>query len=454
MADTDQFSSEALGDDQIDVTPTRALFVEMLTRDILLSRAVIDLVDNSVDGARRLRPEANQELSGLEIKIVLDREHFSIADNCGGIGIDIARHYAFRFGRAKGMKSTPNSVGQFGVGMKRALFKFGHKFEVLSTTRIDRFELRVDVDFWEQEQGPWRFTFEKVETNLQLPESETGTTIIVRPLRSNTASQFGDRQFQNALAREIQAAQQQYIDRGLRIVFNGKGLIATPWKLTQGAGIEPMHAEDEIRLPSGGLISRRIYVGVSESSPQAAGWYVFCNGRMILEADQSEVTGWETAADQEGVTVPKFHGQFARFRGYLFLDSTDASLLPWNTTKTGVEADSEVWRNTYLMMRNSMRPVIDFLNRLDREIDLPENERSLTRSMKSAATKPIRTLPNRPTFAWPQTVVAQRRPGMTSIQISRPKEQVEALCKALDARSNVHLGELLFDTAFQDYVSK
>jgi hypothetical protein len=54
--------------------------------------------------------------------------------------------------------------------------------------------------------------------------------------------------------------------------------------------------------------------------------------------------------EEQGVTMPKFHGQFARFRGYVFLDAEDASLLPWNTTKTGVDTDTDVWRNTYLKM--------------------------------------------------------------------------------------------------------
>ena len=39
-------------DDEIDVEPTKALFVDMLTRDILLNRAVLDLIDNSVNRCR------------------------------------------------------------------------------------------------------------------------------------------------------------------------------------------------------------------------------------------------------------------------------------------------------------------------------------------------------------------------------------------------------------------
>lgn len=273
--------ADDIQDDEIDVSPTRALFVEMLTRDIQLDRAVLDLVDNSVDGAKRLRPGEDADYSGLEVTISLDGDSFEIRDNCGGIGIDIARQYAFRFGRAKGMPVTPGSVGQFGVGMKRALFKFGHGFEVKSTTTHDRFTLKVDVDAWENEEGSWRFVFDSVDTDLEVPAEDTGTVIVTAPLRDDASNQFGSKGFRNSLGRQIESSQQQYIDRNLRIVFDGKTLIASPWKLVRGQGIEPMYVEDEIETKRGS-VKRRIYAGIGKSSPQEAGWYVFCNGRLVL----------------------------------------------------------------------------------------------------------------------------------------------------------------------------
>lgn len=438
-----------LSEDEIDVTPTRALFVEMLTRDIQLDRAVLDLVDNSIDGAKRLRPGPDADLAGLEIKIVIDGERFEIHDNCGGIGIDTARYYAFRFGRAKGMTATPGSVGQFGVGMKRALFKFGHKFEVLSKTHSDRFELRVDVDAWEQEEGAWRFAFDESETGLNLNEEETGTDIVVTPLRPDAKSQFGSISFRNSLGRQIEAAQQQYIDRNLRIVFDGKTLLATPWQLLRGQGIEPMHSQSDIELAKG-IVKRRIFAGIGRSSPQEAGWYVFCNGRMILSADQSRLTGWERGDDEESVTVPKFHGQFARFRGYVFLDAEDASLLPWNTTKTGVDADTDVWRNTYSEMRRAMRPIIDFLNKLDSENDNPRTQRPLSEAVTRAMLCGVRTITRAGPFVAPELPKGPKPPPWTSIQFSRLKSQVDELKEFYGARTNGELGGMLFDESYSE----
>jgi hypothetical protein len=39
---------------EIDAEPTKAFFIDMLTRDIPLDQAILDLVDNCVDGAKAL----------------------------------------------------------------------------------------------------------------------------------------------------------------------------------------------------------------------------------------------------------------------------------------------------------------------------------------------------------------------------------------------------------------
>src|SRR5206468_348474 len=131
---------------RINASPTKEFFIYMLTRDIPLTRAILDLVDNSVDGARRMR--ANGDFTGLSVRMELDRTHFKIADNCGGIPVDIARNYAFRFGRPREAPATPGSVGQFGVGMKRTFFKLGRHFKVASVTASSRFTIDIDVERW------------------------------------------------------------------------------------------------------------------------------------------------------------------------------------------------------------------------------------------------------------------------------------------------------------------
>ena len=50
-------------DKVVKASPTKEFFVNMLVRDILLKQAIIELIDNSIDGARSIRK--NNQYSGL-----------------------------------------------------------------------------------------------------------------------------------------------------------------------------------------------------------------------------------------------------------------------------------------------------------------------------------------------------------------------------------------------------
>jgi len=80
-----------------------------------------------------------------------------------------------------------HSIGQFGVGMKRALFKIGKKFSITSTTLRSRFVLEADVDKWIRIQiMDFRFkSFD--EKNYTV--SDFGTRIEVTRLNSGVSAQ-------------------------------------------------------------------------------------------------------------------------------------------------------------------------------------------------------------------------------------------------------------------------
>src|SRR5690348_9458536 len=83
-------------------TPAKSFFVSMLTRDIELADAILDLLDNCVDGALRSRTEeltAKDSLEEYWAHIDFDETMFRIEDNCGGIPWKLAKDYAFCLGR-------------------------------------------------------------------------------------------------------------------------------------------------------------------------------------------------------------------------------------------------------------------------------------------------------------------------------------------------------------------
>lgn len=441
---------DEIGPNDLDVMPTKALFVDMLTRDIPVDRAVIDLIDNSVDGARRLRGDA--DLTGLQVRVELNRTLFEISDNCGGMSIDHAKNFAFRFGRVKEMAPTPSSVGQFGVGMKRALFRFGTKFEVSSKTQTESFVVDVDVNEWKNEETPWTFVFRETARDLNIPLDETGTTIKVTELHENVADAFGDQRYRIALSRQIESAQQHYLDKGLQIVFDGRTLITTPWTLFESNTLHPAHVEQTIDGSGREPIYIRIYAGISKSEPKNSGWYVVCNGRMLLEADQSSATGWSEMAETAGIAIPRFHNQFARFRGYVFFDCRDTSRLPWNTTKTGIDEDNPVYRSVKQKMMELARPIIDFLNDLDAEKDFTDpKDKVLEKAIAAASPTKLGAVVARATFVRPSSV---RAPATVSIQYRRDKAKVSALQNALGATSARAVGERSFDFAYEKLVEE
>ena len=120
-------------------SPAKDFFVQMLTRDIELQDAILDLLDNCVDGIVRagFPQDAPLPFEGYRAVITMAPEHFIIEDNCGGIPIEIAKKYAFSMGRPPGAGEAIEgpTVGMYGIGMKRAIFKLGT--EALVESRHD-----------------------------------------------------------------------------------------------------------------------------------------------------------------------------------------------------------------------------------------------------------------------------------------------------------------------------
>ena len=157
----------------IEGNPTKKFFIEMITRDISIEDAIIDLLDNSIDGANRRNAE-NYE--GLVINITINSSEFVIDDNCGGFSLETAQKYAFRFGRPEEAPNDQNTIGRFGIGMKRSLFKMGKEFQVETQTEVDHFKIDVDVAQWSKQQqvmtdttgktisvDDWNFNYQLIE---------------------------------------------------------------------------------------------------------------------------------------------------------------------------------------------------------------------------------------------------------------------------------------------------
>jgi hypothetical protein len=175
-----------------------------------------------------------------------------------------------------------------------------------------------------------------------------------------------------------------------------------------------------------------------------------CNGRVILEADRSKETGWGVAEEEnDEILIPKFHNQFARFRGIVTFDSADAARVPWNTMKDDVDRESAVWQQTFVRMIEMMRPVVDFLNQLDANITEYTREGSvLLKYIATAGRINNEQIKQKHTFVAPKAQDIQAPgPRWVSIQYSRPLPDIDFLQHALRVGSAKAVGERTFDLA-------
>ncbi|ENC6731361.1 ATP-binding protein, partial [Vibrio navarrensis] len=144
--------------------PAKRFFVEMLTRDIELLDAVLDLIDNSLDGAmreyKRIGLMKEKKYEGYGVDITFDENHFCIKDNCGGIPRQVALDSAFRMGRpSNDIDPELPTVGVYGIGMKRSIFKLGKCCEVISSTQETCLIVNITPEWMSDED--WDLPYEE-----------------------------------------------------------------------------------------------------------------------------------------------------------------------------------------------------------------------------------------------------------------------------------------------------
>ncbi|MFP5229898.1 MAG: ATP-binding protein [Acidobacteriota bacterium] len=376
---------------EVNAFPAKAFFVTMLTRDIELKDAILDLLDNCVDGAMRVQA-ARGEL-GLEsykdfwAKIALDPTSISIEDNCGGITIDTAKKSAFRLGRVGDLDVDIPTVGVYGIGMKRAIFKLGRDAIVESKTDAEAFTVVIN-ELWMNNDQEWMIPMLEGESSL----SKAGTRIRVKQLEDNVSRLFSDETgFLQELKKTISAYYGLIIEKGFRVSVNNEEIPSTQTGLLLGEeGFEATgeimpyvyHAEHQ-------GVDVSVVIGFYRNLPdeeeeeeslqgrptsEQAGITIVCNDRVVIYADKTRLTGWGEA------TVPGYHTQFVSIAGLVTFRANDAALLPVTTTKRGLDANSELYLMVKEFIREGIKYFTDFTNKWKRA---PVERRSVQRNART-----------------------------------------------------------------------
>ena len=436
-------------------TPSKDFFVRMITKDISLEDCILDLIDNCLDGARKVQHAANADArvdnySGFYAKVRFTGERFDIVDNCGGIKISEAIDYAFHFGRRP---NTPPegeySIGLYGIGMKRAIFKMGNDIQIYSSTDKEAFRARIDVNEWRTrgtlvpsgEATPpedWDFDMEDAPV---IPG--TGTNIGITTLHHEIAAQFANPAFANSLARIVGRDYSQFLRKGFEIFLNDKKIEGFPFTVRESTEVKPIRlqytdesgVEVEIIAGMAGAPPDDLQPVERRSETDYYGWFVICNDRVVVASDKSDQTVWGDGG------FPAWHFQYNGFIGVVSFHSKDPNLLPWRTTKRDVDGTNAAYRRAIEKMKDATRSWIKYTN--DRKSDIDEAKKHEA----VATSKPLFDVPLNSKFEVPQIATTSPRVSYSYIQYQKPTSDIAKAKKLLGNTymSNVRLGERTFD---------
>lgn len=459
----------------IKATPTKRFFVHMLTRDIELQDAILDLVDNCIDGVVRqvgsnpANPERPYE--NYHAHITMTPTRFEIVDNCGGIPRDVLER-AFKMGRPDGEAEVGHTVGMYGIGMKRAIFKIGTSCAVSSRSGDFGFVVTISPK-WMEDPEEWELPINHLPAEDPL---QNGTRITIDLLRDEVGARFDEANdnFIGDFEESLSAHYALILAKGFSVSVNGREVKPKTFALLVG---EDLSATDAANAISGkalepyvfkatiGRVDVEIYAGLyrhlpddaemeteeeQRASRDDAGWTIVCNDRVVVYRDRTRLTGWGEA------DVPNFHGQFIAFSGVVIMSSDHPLDLPLTTTKRGIDASSNLYLSVKDYMREATKAFTNFTNKWKR---LPQQRERIYKDSKAlgitelraaALSYPmssIRKLDNASKYV-PTLPVPRAPERAVRITYSKPRAEVQVVSEKLFADPDVEpklVGEEAFD---------
>lgn len=419
----------------------------MFTRDISLEDCILDLIDNSIDSLLRTRKiDIEREVfrsngrvgrrKPARIRITYSGEEFRIEDNCGGIGVEQAREDMFCFGH----RETPTTkLGVYGIGLKRAIFKLGNVIDVECRTLVDGFRVKINVAEWKKHDEDiardWVFPLEATKGTTS--EERAGMEIVITDLRKEVQNRLKEPTLERNLRVLIAQTYSVFLENNVEIFINGRKVERQPIPFGKSTDLKPgfdRFEERGVRVTLAATLASRDESG--EWHQEVAGWYVLCNGRVVVNADKTDLTGWGT---------PAFHSKYRGFIGIALFLSENPLDLPWTTSKRGVNREASIYQSARNRMKGLARPVLTFLNEMYPS-DLVEEPsgREIAESVKTsdfrAALKSARPGPFK-------AIEAKRKRTTMRVQYDAELRDIQRVRKRLEepSKSASDIGKYTFE---------
>ena len=337
----------------------KQFFIEMFTRDISLEDCVLDLIDNSLDSyllqhatsVSDLVFGANGNTPAREmgrIDVTCDDRQLKVVDTCGGIPRQRALDGVFCFGHDE--NDQVGKLGAYGVGMKRALFKIGNNFHIVSRTLKEGFEVSFKLDEW-AEKKKWEVPISFI--GCADSEKKAGTSITITELHEEVALRIREGGVPKNILNDASTTYPYFLGQCVRLRINNNEVSPQPIKLGELTGV--LRPALEKFEQEGVKVTLAATVAPGQRTTEEAGWYVLCNGRVVVRADKTDLTGW-------GNELASFQPKYRSFVGIASFESDTPLKLPWTTTKRDLNRESSVFIRARGLMATMSKPILSFLN--------------------------------------------------------------------------------------------
>ena len=340
-------------------TVRKRFFIDMFTRDISLEDCVLDLIDNSIDSylvkhaisvsQLIFGPDPSSENRPLgRIEVTCSDRLIRVVDTCGGIPRKRAVEDVFCFGHDE--DDQAGKLGAYGVGMKRALFKIGNKFDIVSRTVREGFEVSFKLDKWAEEKE-WKIPITFIDGVNS--EKKAGTSITITELHEEVALRIKEGGVPKNILNDIAATYPYFLGQCVALQVNGNDVSADSIPLGESDGV--VRAARESFDQKGVNVRLAASVAPGQRTAEQSGWYVLCNGRVVVRANKDDLTGW-------GSEFASFQPKYRSFVGLASFESDDPLSLPWTTTKRNLNRESSVFIRARGLMASMSKPILTFLN--------------------------------------------------------------------------------------------
>ncbi|MDO8517170.1 MAG: ATP-binding protein [Nanoarchaeota archaeon] len=307
--------------EEIDVTPSKEI-LESIASDIDLKKGLLEFIDNSIDaffvGDRTIPLIINMELDSSNQKVIYK-------DNAGGIKEENLNLIIKLGGTTR--SSDDLSIGEFGVGMKRAIVALSKKAEVTSKFESkETFKLKID-DSW-RNSPIWKIPKYKTEDL-----SEPGTQIILNELKYPISL---------ATIQEIKKMISEtycfLLGDKVKLFINTEELSSVffnKWAFPPD-GRHPRTYKTFITIDNQ-KVGVEITTGLMLESSQTGeyGADIYCNNRLILKNCKAPQLGFRSGL------LGNPHPTIAWFKSIIKISGAN-KYMPWNSTKSNLDLSNQI----------------------------------------------------------------------------------------------------------------